>query len=73
MGRRQFGLAELGRRIAAARLRAKLTQGDLGKRLRVDPMTVSRWERGERGIDALGIRAIAKACRTDVRRLLGLL
>jgi transcriptional regulator with XRE-family HTH domain len=36
--------------LKAARTRAGLTQLALANRLGVDPQTVSRWERGERGI-----------------------
>jgi transcriptional regulator with XRE-family HTH domain len=39
-------LRELGRRVAAYRRRAGLTQEQLAERLRVTPETVSRFERG---------------------------
>lgn len=38
---------EWSRKIAAFRQALKLTQGELGKRLRTSTMAVSRWERGD--------------------------
>lgn len=38
--------ASLPQRIKSARIAAGLTQAQLAKRMRVEPITVSRWERG---------------------------
>src|SRR6201993_3588949 len=40
-------LPEWSRKILAFRQTLKLTQGELGKRLKTSAMAVSRWERGE--------------------------
>src|SRR3990172_4146281 len=37
----------LGREIAAYRRRQGLSQNELARRLRIDPATLGRWERGE--------------------------
>jgi DNA-binding transcriptional regulator YiaG len=39
-----------GRELKALRGRLKMTQAELAKELKVDVMTVSRWERGLRKI-----------------------
>src|ERR1700730_16805820 len=41
------GLPEWSRKILTFRQTLKLTQGELGKRLRTSAMAVSRWERGD--------------------------
>src|SRR5271170_6343428 len=41
------GLPEWSRKILTFRQALKLTQGELGKRLRTSAMAVSRWERGD--------------------------
>ena len=42
-----IGLPEWSRKILAFRQTLKLTQGELGKRLKTSAMAVSRWERGD--------------------------
>ena len=41
------GLPEWSRKILTFRQTLKLTQGELGKRLKTSAMAVSRWERGD--------------------------
>ncbi len=42
-----MSLQEVGRRLQRAREKRGLTQQELARKLRVHPMTVSKWERGE--------------------------
>lgn len=44
-------MTRLGRRIAALRIEAALTQADLGERIGVSPSLVSWWETGKGGVN----------------------
>lgn len=52
---------ELGRRIRAARDGKQWKQKQLAAAVHVEPVTVSRWERGEHAPDIDMLEAIAKA------------
>ena len=45
--------------IKAARMKLKLTQGELGELFGVSGNSIARWERGEREPDAKGMMALA--------------
>jgi transcriptional regulator with XRE-family HTH domain len=47
VGAKKIPLPEWSRKILAFRHALKLTQGELGKRLKTSAMAVSRWERGD--------------------------
>lgn len=63
--------AELGKRLRDARLRALLSQDDVGGRLGVARGTVARWERGSRDISFTTLQALAAALGTTVGELVG--
>lgn len=50
---------DIGKRMRRARIHADLTCGELGGRVGVDHSTISRWEKGERSIDAIPLLRIA--------------
>lgn len=61
-----------GRRLAARRKRLKLTQRQLGLDLNIDPLRISRWERGvatPRGIEV--VSQLARALGVTVGWLIG--
>jgi len=53
--------ARLGQRIAAARIAKNWKQKQLAAAVHVEPMTVSRWERGQHAPDIDTLEAIALA------------
>jgi len=61
MSRQSFG-----ERLRARREYLDLSQQDLADRLGIGRVTVSNWERGERGIDVDDIPRLAKALRVPV-------
>lgn len=65
--------SQIGRRLKNARKRAKLRQEDVAERLKVHPVTVSRWENGE-GTDRMqgpAMRQLAALYGTTVEALFG--
>lgn len=60
----------LKKRIRRAREAAKLTQSGLAERVGVQPMQVSRWERGEAEPRSSNLEDIAIACGCDAGWLL---
>ena len=50
----------LTKKLRLARLEAKLTQVQAGKKLRKPQAYISKIERGERGVDALELAELAK-------------
>jgi transcriptional regulator with XRE-family HTH domain len=56
--------------IRAARRAADVTQAELGKRLGMDQSFVSKYERGERRLDVVELRAICKALEIDLHEFL---
>lgn len=62
--------AELGRRLRDARLKALLSQDDVGGRLGVARGTVARWEGGTREISFSTLQALASALGTTVSALI---
>ena len=63
--------SEFGRRIAEARLRARLTQVELAKRLGVIQQVVAAWER-RNTLRAEQIRTLAEALGTTADYLIGI-
>lgn len=61
---------ELGQRIAAARSRRGLSQGDLAESVGLSQSAISRIESGERSIDSLELAKIAKQLGVSVLDLL---
>ena len=61
---------ELGKRIAAARERAGLTQAELAREVELTQSAVSRIESGERSVDSLELAAIAERLGVSVLDLL---
>ena len=51
---------KLTQRLRTARLEAKLTQVEAGKKLRKPQAYLSKIERGERGVDAVELGELAK-------------
>lgn len=49
----------LGKRIKYARERLRLTQGDLGKRVGIQPQSVSQWESGIKAPSRENLKAVA--------------
>ena len=64
--RKRFG-AELKRR----RERAKLTQAGLAEKIGVDPNSLARMERGERGVSLSTAQALASVLRCRIEDLIG--
>lgn len=62
-------LRELGRRVAAYRRKARLTQEQLAERLRVTPETVSRFERGVIAPSFERLEMLAAVFRIELRDL----
>jgi transcriptional regulator with XRE-family HTH domain len=52
--------------IRAARRAADVTQEELGKKLGSDQSFVSKYERGERRLDVVELRAICRALEIDM-------
>lgn len=52
--------------VRAARRSADVTQAELGKRLGVDQSFVSKYERGERRLDVVELRAICAALEIEL-------
>jgi transcriptional regulator with XRE-family HTH domain len=61
---------KLGEILVDLRTRAGLTQTELAKRLKRPQSFVSKYERGERGLDVVEIRDVAVALGIDPIRLL---
>ena len=62
----------LGQKIADARKRRGLTQGDLAKAVGVTAQAVSKWERGNSCPDIAILDEVARALSISVSDLLGL-
>lgn len=60
----------IGPKIRAARIVAGMKQGELAAALSVDPVTVWRWEAGQRGVTVAMLERIAEACGTTADRIL---
>jgi len=56
----------LTKKLRLARLEAKLTQVQAGKKLRKPQAYISKIERGERGVDALELAEFAKVYKKDI-------
>ena len=56
----------LTKKLRLARLEAKLTQVQAGKKLRKPQAYISKIERGERGVDALELADLAKIYKKDI-------
>ena len=52
-------LVEIGQRVAAARRDRGLTQEQLAAAIGIDPVTVSRWENGDRAVSLSTLANIA--------------
>jgi transcriptional regulator with XRE-family HTH domain len=59
----------LGGRLKRAREAAGLEQADVAAQIGVDPMTISRWERGKHGIKAMHLTALARLYRVPVEAI----
>ena len=57
---------KLTQRLRTARLEAKLTQVEAGKKLRKPQAYLSKIERGERGVDAVELGELAKLYGKDI-------
>lgn len=57
---------KLTQRLRTARLEAKLTQVEAGKKLRKPQAYLSKIERGERGVDAVELGELAKVYNKSV-------
>jgi transcriptional regulator with XRE-family HTH domain len=57
--------------LRGARQRAKLTQEDLASRLGVDQSYVSKYERSERRLDVIELRAICQALNLEFLTFIG--
>jgi Zn-dependent peptidase ImmA (M78 family)/transcriptional regulator with XRE-family HTH domain len=62
---------EMGRRIAAARAQAGMTQQELGEKIGSNRYAVLRLEKGERNVSAFELALIAEVLGASVRDLLG--
>ena len=62
----------LGQKIADARKRRGLTQGDLAKAVGVTAQAVSKWERGNSCPDIAILDEVARALSISVSDLLGI-
>jgi len=60
----------LTKKLRLARLEAKLTQIQAGKKLRKPQAYISKIERGERGVDALELAEFAKVYKKDINYFL---
>ena len=60
----------LGRRMAAAREAAGLSQGYIAARLGVTQPTVSRWESGDRTISIGHLTAYAALCQASLYEIM---
>ena len=69
MGKTASELAELGRRIRAARTAAGMTQEDLAHESDIDRSYIGGVERGERNLTFTMLCKIARALRCDVASL----
>lgn len=61
----------IGRRIAAARGAARMSQVDLAAAIGVDPQTVSNWERGVRCPNGAYLYAMSAALNVSADFLVG--
>ena len=57
---------KLTQRLRIARLEAKLTQVEAGKKLKKPQAYISKIERGERGVDAVELAEFAKIYNKDI-------
>lgn len=55
----------MGERLKAARERAKMTQAELGKKLRISTQTISNWERGKNAPTMDNLEQIAQITGAD--------
>lgn len=60
----------VGARVRAARVRAKLRQADVAKRIGISQGTLSKVERGKLALSAEDAASIAKICRVSLSKLL---
>jgi transcriptional regulator with XRE-family HTH domain len=63
------GSDSLGSRLKRAREAAGLEQAEVAERLGVDPMTVSRWERGKHSIKSVHVTALARLYRVPLEAI----
>lgn len=61
---------QFGKRVRSLRLRKNMSQGDLAKKLNVDPSYISKIERGEQNISLKGIEKLAKALTVSMQELI---
>ena len=61
---------KFGKRVKQVRTTKKLSQGDLAKKLRVDPSYVSKIERGIQNPSLKGIAKIATALGVPIKKLI---
>lgn len=59
------------KKLRLARLEAKLTQVQVGKKLKKPQAYISKIERGERGVDALELAEFAKVYKKDMGYFVG--
>lgn len=64
------GVIQFGKKLREARLKRKLSQGDVAKILGVHRTYISGLERGRRNPSLLTVQKIAKAMRVPVEDLL---
>jgi transcriptional regulator with XRE-family HTH domain len=62
----QVKYQKLTQRLRTARLEAKLTQVEAGKKLKKPQAYISKIERGERRVDAVELGELAKVYNKDV-------
>ena len=59
-------MSGLGQSLRAARIRAGLTQKELGDRIGVNGTTISGWERDLHAVSVYAVKRIAKVCGVSV-------
>lgn len=62
--------SRFGKRVKQIRLNKDMSQGDLAKKLDVDPSYISKIERGVQNISLKGIEKLAKTLNIAVKELI---
>jgi len=60
---------KFGKRLKELRLKMKMSQGDVAKKMSVDRSYISGLERGKRNPSLLSLKKLAKAIGVDINEL----